>query len=89
MIADIWFAVWLYIIGGIINRLPLSEGFGIEVDSAFQTLGSYIHIFDPIVPWSTMFICVGLIYSVEIARFGWKTIKDLMSHLPIFGGKGA
>lgn len=88
MIADIWFAVWLYIIGGIIGRLPESDGFGTEVAGAFQMVGSYIHIFDPVVPWSVMFICVGIIYGVEIARFAWKTFKDFMSHLPVFGGKG-
>lgn len=88
MIADIWFAVWLYILGGIISVLPISTGFGSEVTGAFQSVGSYIHIFDPIVPWSTMFICVGIIYSVEIAQFGWKLFKSFLSHLPFFGGRG-
>lgn len=72
----------------IINVLPDGGGFPTEVHDAVVGLGGFIGIWSPIIPISTLATCVGLAFSVEIAIFGFKTVKWLVSHIPWIGGKG-
>lgn len=71
-----------------ISLFPTGTGFPTEVHSAFTTLGGYIGLIDVLVPVQTMLWCLTLIFSVEIAVFGFKTIKWIISHIPFIGGKG-
>lgn len=72
----------------IIGLFPTSSGFPEQVHDAFSTLGGYIGLLDVIVPTQTLLWCLLLLFSVEIAIFGFKTLKWLLSHIPFIGGKG-
>lgn len=72
----------------IINHLPSGGGFPTEVHEAFGTLGNYVGIIDVFVPLSIVIFCLTLLFSVEIAIFGFKTIKWIITHIPFIGGKG-
>lgn len=72
----------------LIGLFPNGTGFPTEVHTAFSTLGGYIGLIDVLVPVSTMLWCLTLIFGVEIAIFGFKTVKWIISHIPFIGGKG-
>jgi len=72
----------------IIGIFPTGTGFDSSVHSAFTTLGSYLGVMDVFVPISIMLYCLTTVFSVEIALFGFKTVKWIISHIPWFGGKG-
>jgi len=72
----------------LIGLFPTGSGFPTEVHSAVSSLGGYLHILDPLVPISTLLACLTLIFTVEIALFGFKTVKWIISHIPFFGGRG-
>lgn len=72
----------------LIESLPNSTGFNSEIHTAFSTLGGYVGMLDVILPMTTLAACIGLVFSVEIGIFGFKTIKWVMSHVPFIGGKG-
>ena len=72
----------------IITLFPSGTGFPSEVHTAVSTLGGYLHILDPLVPITTLLSCVSLIFGVEIAILGFKTVKWLISHIPFVGGRG-
>lgn len=72
----------------LINIFPAGTGFPAEVHSAFVTLGGYMHTLDSFIPFETLLWCLTLIFGVEIAIFGFKTTKWVISHIPFIGGKG-
>jgi len=88
MIIDALINLAVGLIGGIVNALPDSSGFSDSVLSAAHSLGGYFGIFSPIIPLGTLATAVTLVFTVEIAIFGWKTIKSIVSHIPQFGGSG-
>jgi len=88
MITDALIRLGAGLIGGIVSILPSSSGFSPDVLSAAAHLGSYFGMFSPIIPIGTLATAVTLVFTVEIAIFGWKTIKSLISHIPQFGGSG-
>lgn len=71
-----------------ISILPSGGTFPPAFHTATQTLGGYLHILDPLVPINTLLTVLTLIFSVELALFGFKTFKWLFSHIPFIGGKG-
>ena len=77
-----------YFLSFILNLFPSGTGFPSSVHSAFSTLGGYVGIFDVFVPISILLFCLTTAFSVEVAIFGFKTIKWLISHIPFLGGKG-
>lgn len=72
----------------LINLFPTGTGFPTEVHSAFGTLGGYVGLIDVLVPVQTLLWCLTLIFGIEIAIFGFKTLKWIISHIPFIGGKG-
>jgi len=88
MLGDFFIRIALWFVQSLIGFLPTSTGFPPEIASAFASIGGYADIFSPLIPWATMTIVVGLAFSVEIAIFGFKTLKWVISHLPFIGGKG-
>jgi len=72
----------------VLSLFPIGTGFPASFHSAITSLGGYLHILDPLVPISTLLTCVTLIFGVELAVFGFKTLKWLLSYIPWFGGKG-
>lgn len=88
MITNAFINLGFSLINGIVSALPNSSGFASNVQAAASTLGSYFGIFSPIIPIGTLANAVTLVFTVEIAIFGWKTIKSIVSHIPQFGGSG-
>jgi hypothetical protein len=77
-----------YVINFIVSLFPASDGIPQTAHNAVASLGGYLGIFDPLVNFSVMATVVGIIISVELAIFGWKTAKSILSHIPWVGGKG-
>lgn len=88
MITDALINLGAGLIGGIVSILPNSTGFSGDVLSAAHTIGSYFGLVSPILPIDTIATAVTVVFTIEIAIFGWKTIKSLISHIPQFGGSG-
>jgi len=72
----------------LVSVLPNGSGFDPSVLAAARTIGGYFGMFAPIAPIGVIATAVGTIFVVEIAIFGWKTVKSLVSHIPQFGGSG-
>lgn len=70
----------------IIGFFPTSAGFPTEVHSAFSTLGGYVGLMDVFCPVSILLFCLTTIFGVEIAIFGFKTVKWFISHIPWIKG---
>jgi len=77
-----------FVLNLIVGIFPTSSGFPAEVETAFQVLGSYLAAVNDFLPLDTILSALLLLFSVEIAIFGFKTIKWLISHIPWVGGKG-
>jgi len=77
-----------YVFGFIIEVLPVGSGFPTEVHDAMTSLGGFIGIWSPVLPISTLATRVTIAFSVEIAIFGFKSFKWIVSHIPLVGGKG-
>lgn len=77
-----------YLISSIVNVFPVSSGFTSEATNAIHSIAGYLFIWDPLVPISTLATVVGLVFALEIGVFTFKTIKWIMSHVPMVGGKG-
>lgn len=88
MITDFFLQIPYYFLAFIIGVLPRSEGFPNEFVEAVAGLGGYISMFDMILPVATLGTVLGIMFSVEIGIFGFKTFKWVWSHVPMFGGKG-
>jgi len=88
MIINAIISLALNITNGIVNILPVSSGFPPAVLQAASTFAGYFGLFSPLIPLGTLLIAVTLVFVVEIAIFGWKTVKSLVSHVPQFGGAG-
>ncbi|MFA6251562.1 MAG: hypothetical protein WC603_02975 [Candidatus Paceibacterota bacterium] len=72
----------------LIGLFPSGTGFPEGFHTAMATLGGYVHLLDPLVPMATLLTCVTLIFTVEIAIFGFKVLRWILSHVPFLGGKG-
>jgi hypothetical protein len=72
----------------LINIFPVGTGFSTGFHTAMTSLGAYLHILDPIIPINILLTCLLFIFGVEIAIFGFKTLKWIISHIPWIGGHG-
>lgn len=88
MITAFFYNFAFAILSAIINIFPTGTGFPTEVHTAVAGIGKYIQLIDTLVPISTLATVIGLVFTVEIAFFGFKTLKWLLSFIPIIGGKG-
>lgn len=77
-----------YVLGLIVAILPTSTGFPAEVSNAFTTLGGYVQILNTLLPIPTLATVLAILVSVDLAIFGFKTFKWVLSHLPFIGGRG-
>lgn len=77
-----------YIANLILFIFPDSNGFPAEVTTAFETLGGYVGILDPIVPIATLLTCLLLIVTFELTLFAFKAIRWLFGFVPFMGGRG-
>jgi len=88
MIGDLFFRIVLWFANGIVNMLPPSTGFPPEALAGATYLGGFFGMFSPLISMPTLLTCVSLVFTVEIAVFGFRTLKWVISHLPFIGGKG-
>jgi len=88
MITGAFIQLGIILASAIIAILPQSTGFSPNIVSSAASLGSYFGMLSPILPIGVLATCVGTVFTVEIAIFGWKTVKSLISHIPWIGGAG-
>jgi len=88
MIGDLFLKIVYWFANGIVNLLPLGTGFPPEAHAAASYLGGFFGMFDALIPMPTLLTVVGIVFTVEIAVFGFRTLKWVISHLPFIGGKG-
>jgi len=88
MIGDLFFSIVFWFANGLINMFPYSDGLPQEVHSAAQYIGGYYGMFSPLIPLGTLFTAVTLVLTCELAIFGFRTLKWVVSHLPLIGGRG-
>lgn len=74
-----------YVLGLFVQLFPESNGFPSEVGSAFQYLGGYVGMLDPLIPIATLATCVGIILTVELLVFSFKILTWAFSKVPIIG----
>jgi len=72
----------------IVSVFPSGTGFPASVHSSAQMVGGYVGILDPIFPIDTLYQVITLVIVIEIAILGFKSLKWLMSHIPLVGGRG-
>jgi len=77
-----------FILQAIVAVLPTSSGFPPEVASAFTTMAGYVQILNTLLPISTLATVLGLLIAVDVAIFGFKSFKWVISHIPFVGGRG-
>jgi len=86
MIGDLFLSIAGWFLSTIIGFFPTSTGFPPEVLSSATTIGGYVTMISTIVPMGTLATCVAIAFSVEIAIFGFKTLRWLIGHIPLIGG---
>jgi len=75
-------------LSGVIALLPDSTGLPTAVHTAAVGLGGYVGLIDAIAPIETVALTTALAFSFEIAFFGFRTLKWVVSHIPFVGGRG-
>lgn len=77
-----------YILSWLISLLPTGGTLPSQVHTASTALGGYLGIVAPIVPTGTLLTVLSLLFSIQIAFFGWRTVKWIISYIPAVGGNG-
>jgi len=77
-----------YVVNAVLSWLPDGTGYPADVHTAVTFLGSLVGVTDALFPVTTLAQCIGILISVEILIFGYKTIKSFLSHVPFVGGRG-
>lgn len=72
----------------LIALFPAGQYLPESLHTAMSTIGGYLNLLTPIVPFNTLFTALMIVIGLEIALFNWKSIKWLLSHIPFIGGKG-
>lgn len=88
MITDSIISIAFTVLSWIISIFPTSTGFSTDVTTAFTTIGGYVGMWTGLLPMSILATAIGIVFSVEIIIFLFKTVKWIASHIPWIGGKG-
>jgi len=88
MITTGFINIGYYILHWLIGLFPVGSNLPASAHTAAAYLGSFFALIDPLVPTTTLATIVGLIFGVEIAFFGWRTLKWILSFIPFIGGRG-
>jgi len=89
MILSTIFNIGFIMLNWVISLFPNSTGFDASFHTAVSTLGGYLDIWSPILPIAVLAPLLTTVVIVELAIFGFKTVKWIISHIPYVGGKGA
>jgi len=87
MITTAFINIAFFIIDGVISLFPVGGAFPQAVHDAVTSIGGYAGILSPLVPLPTLATCVGIVFTVEITIFGYKSLKSFLSHIPFIGGR--
>lgn len=77
-----------YVLNWLISLFPVGSNLPTNVHTGASYLGGFFTLINPLVPTTTLAIIIGLIFTVEIAFFGWRTLKWVLSFIPLIGGRG-
>jgi hypothetical protein len=79
---------WLYnhTVQYILDVLPDGTGFPAEVHASAVTFGSYIDMWQPLIPFDTLYQILGFVFAVEIAILGFRAMRWVIS---VVRGSGA
>jgi len=77
-----------WLISNTVDLLPAGGLFPSAVHTSASSLGSYLGVLSPLLPISTLATVLRLVIGIELALYGWRTLKWLGSHIPFIGGKG-
>jgi len=79
------FAYW--VLNNIISWFPSGSALPADVHTAVTALGSYVSIFDPLIPFGVLASCVAFVIVVELAIFAFHAFNWIFGHVPFIGGK--
>lgn len=88
MIPDIFINFAYFFISFFINLLPNGVAFPSEVHESALLLGGYNDLFSPIIPFTTLATVVPIALSIRFGYWIFRSIKWIISHIPLVGGKG-
>lgn len=77
-----------YALASFISILPASQGFPSEVLTGANLIGAQLGLFSPVFPTADLAAALGILFSAQIAVWSWKTLKWIISHVPLIGGRG-
>jgi len=64
---------------------PTTTGFPTEVHTAFEFIGGYLYMLDPIVPIDTLVTTVSWIVTLELLIVGFRILEWTYRKIPIVG----
>jgi len=88
MITTAFINMSFIILNYIVQKLPQSTGFPTSVHDSVSFIGKQWGLFDPLVDRASLAIILALLFTFEVTVFGFYTVRWIMSHIPLFGGKG-
>jgi len=88
MIFTVLISMATYLLTFILAIFPQSSGLPEGFTDAADTVGGYVGLIDTLLPVNALAFCITTLISVQLAIFGFKSFKWLISHLPFIGGKG-
>lgn len=72
----------------LITIFPASVGFPPAAATALSSIGGYFGMFDSLIPLSTLLSVLLLVFGAEIAVWSFRSLKWIISHIPLIGGLG-
>jgi len=88
MITTAFFTMAASSLNWVLGFLPAAATFPADAHTAASALGGYLGILSPIAPISTLLTLVGLVLTIELSLFAFRSFRWVASHLPYIGGKG-
>jgi len=85
MIYTLFLDLAYYVLGFFLSIFPVSDGYPVEVTQAFQWIGGFVGMLDPLVPVGTLLVTVSLAFTVELLVFGFKLLSWIFSKIPVIG----
>lgn len=70
-----------------VGLFPASDGYPVAFGNAFKAVGGALQTLDPLIPITTLGVCVGIVMGIEFAYWAFKALSRVFSHVPVVGGK--
>lgn len=88
MIPNAFINLAYFLVTSIIGVFPTGSGFPASIHTGAIYIGGYLGMIDALVPIYALVPVMALLFGFEIAVFGFKTLKWIISHIPFIGGRG-